>query len=74
VFISALFLDDYLRRIELDGAEVYALMLMSASGGVLMASANDLIVLFLGLRGAVPRACTSWRPASSGASRARSRG
>src|SRR4249920_1468379 len=49
VFISALFLDDYLRRVELDGAEVYALMLMSASGGVIMASANDLIVLFLGL-------------------------
>ena len=48
VFISALFLDDYLRRVELDGAEVYALMLMSASGGVIMASANDLIVLFLG--------------------------
>jgi NADH-quinone oxidoreductase subunit N len=48
VFISALFLDDYLRRIELDGAEVYALMLMSASGGMIMASANDLIVLFLG--------------------------
>src|SRR5262245_32436296 len=48
VFVSALFLDDYLRRIELDGAEVYALMLMSAAGGVIMASANDLIVLFLG--------------------------
>ena len=25
VFISALFLDDYLRRVELDGAEVYVL-------------------------------------------------
>jgi NADH-quinone oxidoreductase subunit N len=49
VFISALFLDEYLRRVDLDGAEVYALMLMSASGGVIMASANDLIVLFLGL-------------------------
>ncbi len=48
VFVSALFLDDYLRRVELDGAEVYALMLMSAAGGVIMASANDLIVLFLG--------------------------
>ena len=46
--MSALFLDDYLRRIDLDGAEVYALMLMSASGGVIMASANELIVLFLG--------------------------
>ena len=48
VFVSALFMDDYLRRVELDGAEVYALMLMSAAGGVIMASANDLIVLFLG--------------------------
>ena len=48
VLISALFLDDYLRRVDLDGVEVYALMLMSAAGGVIMASANDLIVLFLG--------------------------
>jgi NADH-quinone oxidoreductase subunit N len=49
VLVSSLFLEDYLRRIDLDGAEVYALMLMSAAGGVIMASANDLIVLFLGL-------------------------
>jgi NADH-quinone oxidoreductase subunit N len=49
VLVSSLFLDEYLRRVDLDGAEVYALMLMSASGGVIMASANDLIVLFLGL-------------------------
>ena len=48
VLISALFLNDYLRRVDLDGVEVYALMLMSAAGGVIMASANDLIVLFLG--------------------------
>ena len=48
VLVSALFLDDYLRRVDLDGVEVYALMLMSAAGGVIMASANDLIVLFLG--------------------------
>jgi NADH-quinone oxidoreductase subunit N len=32
-----------------DAPEVYALMLVSATGGVVMASANDLIVLFLGL-------------------------
>ena len=32
-----------------DVPEVYALMLVSATGGVVMASANDLIVLFLGL-------------------------
>ena len=34
---------------RLDGPEVYALMLLSPLGGVVMASANDLIVLFLGL-------------------------
>ena len=33
----------------MDGAEPYVLLLLSASGGVMMASANDLIVMFLGL-------------------------
>jgi NADH-quinone oxidoreductase subunit N len=32
-----------------DGPEAFALMLAAATGGVVMASANDLIVLFLGL-------------------------
>ena len=32
-----------------DAPEVYALMLVSGTGGVVMAAANDLIVLFLGL-------------------------
>ncbi|HEY5859718.1 MAG TPA: proton-conducting transporter membrane subunit, partial [Actinomycetota bacterium] len=49
VILSALLMDNYLRREDMDGAEMYALMLLSASGGALMASANDLIVLFLGL-------------------------
>jgi len=49
VILGALLLDGYLRREELVGAEWYVLMLLSASGGVTMASANDLIVLFLGL-------------------------
>lgn len=49
VVLSALFLDDYLRREHQDGAEVYGLLLMCAAGGVVMVSANDLIVLFLGL-------------------------
>lgn len=49
VIMAALLSDDYLRREGLDGAEPYALLLLSASGGVIMASANDLIVLFLGL-------------------------
>ena len=34
---------------DLDGPEFYALMLVPATGGMVMASANDLIVLFLGL-------------------------
>lgn len=49
VLIAALLADGYLRREGLDGPELYVLVLLSASGGVVMASANDLIVLFLGL-------------------------
>ncbi len=49
VLLTALFLDDYLRREGLDGVELYALMLMSAVGGVIMAMATDMVVLFLGL-------------------------
>ncbi|MPY96180.1 MAG: NADH-quinone oxidoreductase subunit NuoN [Acidimicrobiia bacterium] len=49
VVIAALLADDYLRREGMDGAELYSLILLSASGGVIMASANDLIVMFLGL-------------------------
>lgn len=39
----------FARREGLAGTELHALVLLSASGGVIMASANDLIVLFLGL-------------------------
>ena len=49
VLLVALISDDYLRREGLDGPEYYALYLVAAVGGVVMASANDLIVLFLGL-------------------------
>src|SRR6478752_10435934 len=49
VVLSALFADGYLRREGIEGAELYSLILLSASGGVIMASANDLIVLFIGL-------------------------
>ncbi|MFZ4812679.1 MAG: NADH-quinone oxidoreductase subunit N [Ilumatobacteraceae bacterium] len=49
VIISSLVTDDYLRRERMEGPEVYALYLMVAIGGVVMASAHDLIVLFLGL-------------------------
>lgn len=49
VLLVTLVLDDYLRREGFDGPEWYVLMLLSASGGVIFASANDLIVAFLGL-------------------------
>jgi|DEB0MinimDraft_10_1074344.scaffolds.fasta_scaffold00023_22 NADH-quinone oxidoreductase subunit N len=49
VVLVALLLDGYLRREGIDGVEMYVLMLLSATGGVVMASANDLIVLFLAL-------------------------
>ncbi len=49
VVVAALFADDYLRRENLDGPEFYVLILLSAFGGVIMAMANDLIVLFIGL-------------------------
>ncbi|HKY64929.1 MAG TPA: NADH-quinone oxidoreductase subunit N [Acidimicrobiales bacterium] len=49
VILAALLADDYLRREGLQGVEAYVLLLLSAAGGVVMAQANDLIVLFLGL-------------------------
>ena len=49
IALGALSADDYLRREGLDGPELYVLMLLSGAGGVVMAMANDLIVVFLGL-------------------------
>lgn len=49
VLLVSLISDGYLRREGIDGPEYYALYLVAAIGGVVMASANDLIVLFLGL-------------------------
>ncbi len=49
VILAALLTDGYLRREGLEGSEPYVLLLLSASGGLVMASANDLIVMFLGL-------------------------
>ncbi len=49
VVVASLLADGYLQREDLDGPELYVLLLLSASGGVIMAAANDLIVLFLGL-------------------------
>ena len=49
VGLAALVADGYLRRERLDGPEFYVLAMLSGAGGMLMAAANDLIVLFLGL-------------------------
>ena len=49
VVLTAFLLDDYSRREGLEFPEWYALVLLSASGGVLLASAEDLIVSFVGL-------------------------
>lgn len=49
VILASLLAAGYLRRERLEGPEAYILLLLSASGGVIMAGANDLLVLFLGL-------------------------
>ncbi len=49
LFMVSLVLNDYLRREDLDGPEVYALAMLAVIGGIVMGAANDLIVLFLGL-------------------------
>ena len=49
VIITALLADGYLKRERLEGPEAYVLLLLSAAGGLLMAAANDLMVLFLGI-------------------------
>jgi len=49
VILGALLAHDYLKQERLEAPSFYVLMLLSASGGVLMAEANDLIVIFLGL-------------------------
>ena len=47
--ISVLLADGYLQREDLDGVEAFVLLLLSASGAMVMGAANDLIVMFLGL-------------------------
>ncbi|HEX2065054.1 MAG TPA: NADH-quinone oxidoreductase subunit N [Acidimicrobiales bacterium] len=49
VIVAALLGESYLRREGFRGPEFYVLMLLSSAGGMVMAAANDLIVLFLGL-------------------------
>ena len=49
MLLTALVADGYLRREGVQGAEFHVLAMVSASGAMLMAMANDLIVVFLGL-------------------------
>jgi NADH-quinone oxidoreductase subunit N len=49
VFVSALVGDGWLRREGQTGPEFHVLLLLSASGAMVMGAANDLIVVFLGL-------------------------
>jgi NADH-quinone oxidoreductase subunit N len=49
VLATALLANDYIKREGIAAPEFHALLLASATGSIVMASANDLIVLFLGL-------------------------
>ncbi len=49
MLLTALVADGYLRREGINSAEFHVLALVSASGAMLMGSANDLISIFLGL-------------------------
>ena len=49
VVLASLLGVGYLSREGIVGIEFYVLLLLSASGGVIMAGANDLIILFLGI-------------------------
>jgi NADH-quinone oxidoreductase subunit N len=49
MMLTALVAQGYLRREGVEGAEYHVLAMVSASGAMLMAMANDLIIVFLGL-------------------------
>jgi NADH-quinone oxidoreductase subunit N len=49
LMLSALVSQVWLDRARVGGAELYVLSMLSGAGAMLMAAANDLIVLFLGL-------------------------
>lgn len=49
VVLCALVAHDYLDREGIAPVEFYVLMMLSAFGGIIMAGANDLLVIFLGL-------------------------
>ena len=41
--------ETFLKRENITGPEPYVLMLLAATGGIIMAGANDFIILFLGI-------------------------
>ena len=49
VIATTLLAHSYLQREDLPEIELYVLLLLAAEGGIVMASANGLIVLFLGI-------------------------
>jgi NADH-quinone oxidoreductase subunit N len=49
MLLTALVADGYLRREGITGPEFHVLALISAAGAMIMAEANDLIIVFLGL-------------------------
>jgi NADH-quinone oxidoreductase subunit N len=49
IALASLLADDFVRRQGTEGPELFVLLLLSGAGGVVMAMANDLVVLFLGL-------------------------
>ncbi|MGY9071885.1 MAG: proton-conducting transporter transmembrane domain-containing protein, partial [Acidimicrobiales bacterium] len=49
IVATALLADGYIKREAMAAPEFHALLLSSAAGAMVMASANDLIVMFLGL-------------------------
>jgi NADH-quinone oxidoreductase subunit N len=49
VILTSLSAESYLDQRKLERREFYLLMFMSAAGGMCMAAANDLIVIFIGL-------------------------
>lgn len=49
VILISLLLAGYLQREDIVGPEIFLLMMMSAAGAIIMAGANDLIVMFIGL-------------------------
>jgi len=47
--LTALVAEGYLAREGIEGGELHVLAMVSASGAILMAQANDLVIVFLGL-------------------------